>query len=221
MGASAWEYFTPYDSDISGALQALRTRVFDAGDYYREAVDPGAAEPTLDDMRALGPDDLSGEDLEEFLAWMLENDIEAYRRARQPVTDIASLLRVQAESGTHSILDITEGVSPTPRDGAVSPMTGEELVMSFGTLEPSHEQVRAWLDDPRRAVSRDRGQGLYVVIFDGGVPSEICFEGHSGDKGRRPDAVSRLSRSGNMCRPASPREVSVGRSLKETTDLPG
>ena len=183
MGASAWEYFVPFQSDIGAAPATLRRRVFEAADYYREPVDADAPEPTYEDMVELAGDllDMTAENQAGFLAGLLEDSLEAHRRARLPVTDIDSLLAAQADGGTHSILDITQGVSELPREGAMSPMTGDELIASFGTPRPSHQQVRAWLDDLGRTVSRPRGQGLYVVVYDGDVPSEICFEGYSGD----------------------------------------
>ncbi|MBN1429502.1 MAG: hypothetical protein JXB07_14100 [Anaerolineae bacterium] len=36
MGASAWEYFAPYQPDSEKAFHELRQHVFDAGDYYKE-----------------------------------------------------------------------------------------------------------------------------------------------------------------------------------------
>jgi hypothetical protein len=35
MGASGWSYYTPYQQDIAQALQELRQRVFEAGDYQQ------------------------------------------------------------------------------------------------------------------------------------------------------------------------------------------
>ncbi|MFJ9055780.1 hypothetical protein [Streptomyces sp. NPDC102409] len=34
MGASEWDYYVPYQEDLDAALQQLRRRVFDAGDYF-------------------------------------------------------------------------------------------------------------------------------------------------------------------------------------------
>ncbi|MEV5383087.1 hypothetical protein [Streptomyces sp. NPDC052721] len=34
MGASAWDYYVPYQEDVGAALEELRHRVFLAGDYY-------------------------------------------------------------------------------------------------------------------------------------------------------------------------------------------
>jgi hypothetical protein len=35
MGSSGWSYFTPYQEDIAQALQELRQRVFEAGEYQQ------------------------------------------------------------------------------------------------------------------------------------------------------------------------------------------
>ncbi len=34
MGASGWEYYVPYQPDLQAALQELRHRVFETGDYW-------------------------------------------------------------------------------------------------------------------------------------------------------------------------------------------
>ncbi|MFF3709388.1 hypothetical protein [Streptomyces phaeochromogenes] len=34
MGASAWDYYVPYQEDLDAALQQLRRDVFEAGKYY-------------------------------------------------------------------------------------------------------------------------------------------------------------------------------------------
>lgn len=34
VGASEWDYYVPYQEDLSAALQQLRREVFDAGGYY-------------------------------------------------------------------------------------------------------------------------------------------------------------------------------------------
>lgn len=33
MGASAWDYYVPYQEDLGAALEELRHRVFLAGEY--------------------------------------------------------------------------------------------------------------------------------------------------------------------------------------------
>lgn len=33
MGASGWEYLVPYQADLQAALNDLRRRVFESGDY--------------------------------------------------------------------------------------------------------------------------------------------------------------------------------------------
>ncbi len=35
MGSSGWSYYTPYKEDIAEALQDLRQRVFEEGEYQK------------------------------------------------------------------------------------------------------------------------------------------------------------------------------------------
>lgn len=79
--------------------------------------------------------------------------------------------------GTRSILDM-ERVSDAADYGAVAPMPPEVLRDLFGTNEPTREMVEG-SDELYDAL--ERGQGVYVVIYEGGRPSEIFFAGYSYD----------------------------------------
>ena len=79
--------------------------------------------------------------------------------------------------GTRSILDM-ERVAEEPDYGAVAPLPREELLELFGTDRPTREMV-AGSDELFEAL--ERGQGVYVVVYDGGQPSEIFFAGYSFD----------------------------------------
>ncbi|MFI2367043.1 hypothetical protein [Streptomyces sp. NPDC018833] len=82
MGASEWDYYVPYQEDLGGALEELRRKVFEAGDYYwvngagwrpeedreprpqtleelweDELVQETGTHSILDVFRILGPDD--------------------------------------------------------------------------------------------------------------------------------------------------------------------
>jgi len=79
--------------------------------------------------------------------------------------------------GTRSILDI-ERVSDTSGLGAATRLPDETVRRLYGTLQPSRGQVEDamdFLDDI------DRGQAVYLVLFDGERPSEIMFAGYSYD----------------------------------------
>jgi hypothetical protein len=102
------------------------------------------------------------------------------RRKRKPKT-IKKLLELQGESGTHSILDVG-GVSPKPEFGTVSPLPPTKLVELFGSERPSHAQIeRASSSGALEGFTSERWQGIYVVAYHDGSPSEIFFAGCSGD----------------------------------------
>ena len=79
--------------------------------------------------------------------------------------------------GTRSILDM-ERVSDVADFGAVTPMPPEVLLDLFGTEQPTREAVEG-SDELYDAL--ERGQGIYVVVYEGGRPSEIFFAGYSYD----------------------------------------
>lgn len=79
--------------------------------------------------------------------------------------------------GTRSILDM-ERVSDEPDFNAVAPLPPEELLRLFGTERPTRREVEECeelFDLP------ERGQGVYVVVYDGERPTEIFFAGYSFD----------------------------------------
>jgi hypothetical protein len=82
MGASEWQYYVPYQEDIGAALDQLRRRIFDEGDYWwvygpgwapvgqsedrprtldelwdDELVQEASTHSILDIFRVLGPDE--------------------------------------------------------------------------------------------------------------------------------------------------------------------
>ena len=182
MGSSEWGYFAPYQVDVGRALEQLRQEVFESGRYYREEVDESEPEPTYEQIVDLAGDlsDMSPEHQVVFLQGLLEDNREAYTRARIPVTDIDSLLTAQADSGTHSIIDISSGISATPRNDTAFPIDPDELMVHFGTLEPSRQQVEVWLSEGQGS-GVARNTAVYFMLYEDGRPSEIFFEGASGD----------------------------------------
>jgi len=101
-----------------------------------------------------------------------------YARRRPTPVDPDTLVAAQPHSGTHSIIDISEGVSAAPEMFTASPLTDEELLDIAGTVTPTSEQVRTlggW------GAERDRWVGTYVVAYLDGQPHEIHFLGYSGD----------------------------------------
>jgi hypothetical protein len=79
--------------------------------------------------------------------------------------------------GTRSILDM-ERLSDEPDYGAITPLSDDDLVNLFGTATPTREMIES-NDDLFEAI--DRGQGVYIVAYQDGTPSEIFFAGYSFD----------------------------------------
>ena len=126
-------------------------------------------------------------------------------------TTIETLIARNGPDGTHSILDMNRVVDrapqPTtlrewlaenqktgklpdpndlsgtffPRIGSISPLSEHQLIILFGTTEPSRQMVERAAADRRLDELRDCGEGFYVVVYGDGAPNEIYFAGCSGD----------------------------------------
>jgi hypothetical protein len=141
-----------HQPDIAAALEVLRRQVFESGDYYPRSINP------------------------EYAAFVGITPMES-----NPPT-IDELLEMQAEEGTHSILDIDGGVSDDPIVGTASPLSSQQLMDTFGTLTPTCQQVTTSLDDGRWfPAARERGSALYVTCYLSDQPRHIHFAGFSGD----------------------------------------
>lgn len=62
MGASVWQYWVPYEKDITSALERLRDRVFADGDYYKghgewKLDDPSSIEDVFHQLDEMGSTD--------------------------------------------------------------------------------------------------------------------------------------------------------------------
>ena len=79
--------------------------------------------------------------------------------------------------GTRSILDVSH-LSDKPDYDAVAPLDDDELVEFFGTTKPSAEDVED-CDDLFDEI--ERGQGIYVVVYENEQPAQIFFAGYSYD----------------------------------------
>lgn len=93
---------------------------------------------------------------------------------------IAEAIEAAGASGTRSILDM-ERVASDPDDidyGVVTPLTEDYILEQFGTSQVTRKMME---DDPILAEDIDRGQGVYMILFESGKPSEICFAGYSYD----------------------------------------
>jgi hypothetical protein len=159
MGASDWRYVTPYRGDVAAALRDLRERVFRDREYY----------------------------------WW--DDFEEDEPRPATIDGIWASPRMR-ESGTHSVLDVSRVVTttapPNPGNsgdyGTVRPLAADRVAHHFGNERPSRTQFEALAMDPSTPGHADfineltmRGAGLYVLLYDGGRPTEAGFWGYSGD----------------------------------------
>ena len=151
MGASGWAYKVRYRADVAAALQALRQDVFARREYYPASINPSYA-------AAMGIEPMT----------------------QQPES-IEDLLDMQEEEGTHSILDISVGVSDEPGFGRVSPLSQDELAEVFGSATPSTAQVDDWMNAGGYSDYCDRWAGVYVIGYEDAAPVTLHFGGFSGD----------------------------------------
>jgi hypothetical protein len=172
VGASGWYYAVPYQSDIAAALQRLRHKVYERGEYYRAS--GGYAETSEGELRAK----MDPEQWDSGMNDAILDDWRAWRRRPTPV-DPDTLLASQPHSGTHSIIDIHNGVAPAPTPFTVSPLTDDELLDLVQTTRPTSDQVREQIGG--HGGTRRNWVGTYVVSYLEGRPHEIHFFGISGD----------------------------------------
>ncbi|GAB3823932.1 hypothetical protein GCM10027610_001500 [Dactylosporangium cerinum] len=174
MGSSAWWYTVDYQPDVNAALQLLRQQVYERGDYYRESRDPDLDMAEAEFRASLAPRDTDPERYDAIVEDWLE------RRSRPVPTDLNNLVAAQPHAGTHSVIDMINGVSAEPAFATVSPLSPDNLMYTFGTLTPSADQVETWMST-EIADERDRWVGTYIISYDDGQPAHIHFGGLSGD----------------------------------------
>ncbi len=192
MGASGWTYKPPYHPDIEAALRRLQREVFERGEYFKpwkvtwRYFDSLLAKPLdqLDDHERqirryhealLGkpPDRLEDHErqyIEGLRSFLPDRDFVP--------ASIEELLRTNAESGTHSILDI-DGIADNPTFGVATPVPDEELVRALGTTQPTAEDVESVVSD--FCENLERWQAVYFIVYKDGQPHEVRFVGRSGD----------------------------------------
>ncbi|WP_055076733.1 hypothetical protein [Pseudanabaena sp. 'Roaring Creek'] len=173
MGANAYFYFTKYQSDINIALQELRQQEFEAGRY-----DPA--------MNMHDPD-----------MWMFKFEFPPNVKSISPGAKHSSIeeaIKEAVDCGTCSILDIVR-ISDSPESSAACPLSPEALKRLFGTIKPTRELVEKVICEEESMVFWEdgydmfddfwnviwRGQGRYIILYDGEDPSEIFFAGYSWD----------------------------------------
>jgi hypothetical protein len=171
MGASGWTYTTPYDSDIEAALVRLQEEAFERGDYYKPWEE---VRRYRDSILAKPPDRIKDRERQYLKAL---KDFPFPDEDFVP-SSIQELLEHNAESGTHSILDI-DGIADEERFGAATPVPDEDLMRVFGTIRPTVDQVESVPSD--FCENLRRGRAVYFIVYKDGEPHEIRFEGCSGD----------------------------------------
>ena len=82
-----------------------------------------------------------------------------------------------AEEGTRSILDIHQ-VSESPEFCAACPMSDEVLLNLYGTIQPTRRMVESKMDFLEDV---ERGQCVYILLYQDGRPNEVFFVGYSFD----------------------------------------
>jgi hypothetical protein len=152
VGASRWSYLVPYQPDLDRALQQLRQRAFDAGDYYWAAA----------------------------RCWASDDDTDRAARALPASIDALFAEESTLREGTRSILDVRRVLSPDeePTGGDVEPVTAEQALRCTGTATPTRAH-RSALTELVRGRWFGRCAVLHDTT---GTPSEIYFFGLSGDR---------------------------------------
>jgi hypothetical protein len=187
MGASGWTYFTDWNQDAGEALTALREEEFQAGRYGQALVWEKIA------IQAGG----AGETDPAFAAKMKATaarmrELEQQRMGGRKPRTAAEAVEMAEESGTHSILDIVNGVSADTWQadedweagfGKAFAAPVEWLMKAFGTVRPTRKQVEE--EGLEGAEALERWQCVYFAVWEEGTekagPRWWCFEGCSGD----------------------------------------
>lgn len=159
MGASGWQYVSPYHGDVAVALRDVRERVFRDEQYYwwddSEEDQPRPA--TIDGI------------------WESQPMREA---GTHSILDVSRVVTATAPPNPGNRDDY----------GTVRPLAPDQVAHHFGTPRPSRAQFEALATDVSTPGHVDfineltmGGAGLYVLLYDGQTPTEVGFWGYSGD----------------------------------------
>lgn len=119
------------------------------------------------------------EDIQAALEKLRQREFRAgrYRGSEWNPATIEEAFENMDADGTASILDMTH-VADEPDFCAVCPVPPDQLVELFGTDRPTREMIEHNLD---LYEDIERGQGVYIIAYKDGKPSEIFFAGYSFD----------------------------------------
>jgi hypothetical protein len=79
--------------------------------------------------------------------------------------------------GTRSILDVSR-ITARPDYDAVAPLHDDKLVEFFGTTKPTAADLQR---GDALFEQIERGQGVYVIVYENDEPAQIFFAGYSYD----------------------------------------
>jgi hypothetical protein len=97
---------------------------------------------------------------------------------RKKPKSIEEALERGGEEGTNSILDMTR-VAKRRTDSVVAPLTPRTILKLFGTAQPTEKD---WWDNYLAVWDElERGQGIFVVLYNDGQPNKIAFAGFGWD----------------------------------------
>lgn len=100
-----------------------------------------------------------------------------YRGSEDNPATIEEAIENMDADGTGSILDMM-AVGETPDYFTVAPMPPEAQRQLFGTDKPTRQMIERNHDFYEDI---ERGQGVYIIAYKEGKPSEIFFAGYSFD----------------------------------------
>lgn len=119
------------------------------------------------------------EDIEAALEKLRQREFRAgrYRGSEDKPATIEEAFENSGASGTGSILDMMS-VDTEPNFFAVAPLPADIQKRLFGTEQPTREMIEQHMDFYEDI---ERGQGVYIISYKDGKPSEIFFGGYSFD----------------------------------------
>lgn len=125
------------------------------------------------------------QDIQKALEELRDQEFKARRfyRSDLPSKTVEDAIRNADAPGTRSILDI-EKVSPTRKPLSISPASPEDVRRVFGTDKPTRSIVEKVVKTPNSEFAEfletyDRGEGMYIVLYDSERPIEIMIAGWS------------------------------------------
>ncbi len=166
MGASGWEYVTPYEGTVEQSLRALHQKVFDEEfahgrhpDYF------GSPMQTYGSLEELWAD-------EEFMG----------ECGTHTVIDV------------YRVIAADERLGPHEHYNTIGPLPDERLEHHFATTQPTLRQYQEAIEHAHQMVNthprteqilideaEDRWTACYVVLYTDGRPTHLGVFGSSGD----------------------------------------